>query len=564
MKPHLYTQGNWEAGALWYRIPVEEECMGKENSTVINPDGEAITFELDRVLDSRKFSEAPRISQFLKYVVDEDLAGRGARISGNSIAIDVYRRDQNFDPRTDPVVRVEARRLRRMLTHYFLTEGKQDPLVIEIPKGGYRPKYNDNSEDDGVNSIASILDTPLPNSTVIAVLPFRSQGSDTQMQELAAGITTNLITAFSRFDVLRVISQQSSDRYRGITRDVRRIGHELGARFIITGSVQKLDCRVRVTVAISHAEDGTQLWAKKFDRDLNAINVFEFEDEIAETVISEGANAYGFISQVLSERIRDLPIERLSVQEATHLFLSYFKRRSGQQAFPLAKQAMQSVVEREPDNSPALAMLAILLGEEYLRGLSDNGALALEARKLANRAAAIKPDSVLSHLALSVSAYALNEPKIAIREAELAIKANAPGNLATLGLAACTIGLCGEWERGISLLRSLQSQLATYPCWHHEIECVDFYLRGDYPSAMAVAERFTLDQWPGKALCLALIFAEMGDFRQARGHLEQLKAIEPGFTIDPQGYIHRYFPREQDAQRILAGLELAGLDNLAA
>lgn len=93
--------------------------MGKENKTVINPDGEAITFELDRVLDSRKFSEAPRISEFLKYVVDEDLAGRGARISGNSIAIDVYRRDQNFDPRTDPVVRVEARRLRRMLTTIF-------------------------------------------------------------------------------------------------------------------------------------------------------------------------------------------------------------------------------------------------------------------------------------------------------------------------------------------------------------------------------------------------------------------------------------------------------------
>jgi TolB-like protein len=314
------------------------------------PEGEAISFELERILDNRKFSEAPRISEFLNYVVSEDLAGRGARINGNSIAIDVYHRDHTFAPRTDPVVRVEARRLRRMLSHYFLTEGKQDALTIDIPKGGYRPQYNVNSETGEGHSTAPGFDSgkPLPISPVIAVLPFRSGETDLQTDELATGITNSLVTALSQFDVIQVISPQSLHGYQGKTQDVRRIGHELGARFIITGSLQQMDRHVRVTVAISHAEDGTQLWARQFDCDLDSTDVFKFEDEIAETVISEGASAYGVISQVLAERIRDLPVDHLSIEEATQLFLSYFKQRSGQEALQLARQAMESVIEREP------------------------------------------------------------------------------------------------------------------------------------------------------------------------------------------------------------------------
>ena len=535
--------------------------MYKDYIADTRPEGEAISFELERILDNRKFSEAPRISEFLNYVVNEDLAGRGARINGNSIAIDVYRRDATFDPRTDPVVRVEARRLRRMLSHYFLTEGNQDNLVIEIPKGGYRPKYNVNSENGGSHTIDADFDSgkPLPVSPIIAVLPFRTRESDLQSDDLASGITNSLVTALSQFDVIQVISQPSLHRYRGNPHDVRRIGHELGARFIITGSAQQLDRHIRVTVAISHAEDGTQLWARQFDCDLDSTDVFQFEDEIVETVISEGTSAYGVMSQVLAERIRDLPIDQLSIQEATQLFIAYFKHRSDKKSLLLARQAMESVVEREPANSPALAMLAILLDEEHLRGLNESDSLAVEARKLANKAAGIKPDSVISHLALSVTAFALNEPETAKREAELAILAN-PKNFATVGIAACTIGFSGDWKRSVSILRSLESHSATYPCWHYQIECIDFYLKKDYRSALAVAEKFTLDQWTGKPLYLAMILAQLGKSAQAGEYLEQLKTLEPGFRADPYAYIHRYFPRKKDARQIISGLKLAGLD----
>src|SRR5918996_6517398 len=95
--------------------------------------------QLQRILDSPAFEASERRKRFLRYIVDESLAGRADRLKGYSIALAVFDRDDSFDPQTDPVVRLEARRLRRALEHYYLTAGRDDPIRIQIPKGGYAP-----------------------------------------------------------------------------------------------------------------------------------------------------------------------------------------------------------------------------------------------------------------------------------------------------------------------------------------------------------------------------------------------------------------------------------------
>jgi hypothetical protein len=96
---------------------------------------------LQRVLASRDFRNSERKRRFLKFVVQETLAGRADRIKAYSIALDAFDRDPSFNPGADPVVRIEAGRLRRCLEHYSLAEGAADRIRITIPKGSYVPHF---------------------------------------------------------------------------------------------------------------------------------------------------------------------------------------------------------------------------------------------------------------------------------------------------------------------------------------------------------------------------------------------------------------------------------------
>jgi adenylate cyclase len=96
---------------------------------------------LERVVASPDFAASDRARRFLRYVVEETLAGRAERIKAFSVAVEVFGRDESFDPQNDPVVRIEAGRLRRAMEHYYLLSGRNDPVVIEVPKGGYVPVF---------------------------------------------------------------------------------------------------------------------------------------------------------------------------------------------------------------------------------------------------------------------------------------------------------------------------------------------------------------------------------------------------------------------------------------
>ena len=105
------------------------------------PTPEAIRTQLERILKSAVFRASDKQRKFLSFVIEETLEDRASQLKGFTIAVSVYGRTQRFDPQVDPIVRVEAGRLRRALDHYYLTAGKNDPLRITIPKGGYVPIF---------------------------------------------------------------------------------------------------------------------------------------------------------------------------------------------------------------------------------------------------------------------------------------------------------------------------------------------------------------------------------------------------------------------------------------
>ena len=117
--------------------------MEKTMTACVNNLSESsIREQVDRILSSSGFAHSPRMTAFLGYVVNETIAGRGDHLKEYRIALDVFRREQDFDPQTNPIVRVQASKLRRALTLYYTAEGQNDPIQIDLPKGGYLPHWS--------------------------------------------------------------------------------------------------------------------------------------------------------------------------------------------------------------------------------------------------------------------------------------------------------------------------------------------------------------------------------------------------------------------------------------
>src|SRR5512138_3831696 len=121
--------------------------IAMQSPSAERPTQEEAVAALNRVLGSEVFEAAGRAREFLTFIVHETLAGRGDRLKGYSIAVQVFERPADFDAQTDPLVRVEAGRLRRRLAEYYQSQGRDDAVRIELPRGGYTPVFVWHSPD---------------------------------------------------------------------------------------------------------------------------------------------------------------------------------------------------------------------------------------------------------------------------------------------------------------------------------------------------------------------------------------------------------------------------------
>ena len=227
--------------------------------------------QLDRILSSATFQQAERLKRFITFIVTEAAAGRSDELKEYVVGVQVFGKEPSFDPRTDPIVRVQARRLRARLSRYYHDEGQHDELVIELPKGGYAPLFKPR---DGRPASRPSLTTALASRNTIAVLPFsdHSQGGD--LDYFCAGVTHELIHRLTRLKGLRVIDGGSVEP--GSRRD---------AGLSISGSVRRAGDIVRVTTHLLDAASGSYLWSESIDVPLR--DVLETQDAIAKAIVEK-------------------------------------------------------------------------------------------------------------------------------------------------------------------------------------------------------------------------------------------------------------------------------------
>ena len=257
-------------------------------------DRKAIREQLDRILRSGAFQKSRRRQTFLEYIVEETLAGRS--VKGYDVGLGVFGRPETFDPAVDPVVRVEAGRLREKLREYYEVEGQGDPIRVVLPKGTYTPQIEFRHEDGRIARHKAPSKEPISSiRPSVAVLPFDDLSTDQSLGYLGDGVAEDIITALSRFPDLAVVARTSSFTYKSKPVDIRRIGKELCVAYVVEGSVRKDGDRLRIVSQLIDTKNGEHIWAERFDR--SGLDPWTLQDEVIGMIVSAITGEKGALKQ---------------------------------------------------------------------------------------------------------------------------------------------------------------------------------------------------------------------------------------------------------------------------
>lgn len=384
--------------------------------------------------------------QFLKSIVENALSGN-APLKETLIGIQVFGRSPDYDPSADPIVRVEARRLRQKLRHYYEGEGAGDPFLISLPTGGYAPEFEFRTLP--VPEPAVVLPTPaadpapakppqrrfgylwaaialcglaalstwivrarvsrLPTTAAkpsglavsIAVLPLANLSGDPAQEYLADGMTDELIGSLAQISSLRVISRTSAMQYKGVTKPVREIAKELGVDDVVEGSVARSGQQVRITAQLIEANADRHLWSQDYRRQIG--DLFQIESEVAQAIARQIRVQLSIAEEARLQRQTEVAPD---VWDA-YLKGRYFWNRRTEPDLRKAIAYYREAVDKAPWYATAWAGLAdcwLVLGETWIKG--DEAKMYSHAQEAVDKALAL--DDLLGEAHASRAALEAN------------------------------------------------------------------------------------------------------------------------------------------------------------
>ena len=367
------------------------------------PRPETIRLQLERILQSAEFRASDKQRKFLSFVVDETLEDRASQLKGYTIALSVYGRTEKFDPQVDPIVRVEAGRLRRALEHYYLTSGENDPMHIKIPKGGYVPTFHTvQIPPSGAKTHTSKRKDSTPTTGLsVAVMPLINLTGDKEKDYFVDGLTEELSFELARYQDFQVIASQSTMRFKGQKVDFNDVGRDLGVQFVLTGSVRKDLKTVKITIQLLNTSTGVQIWGENYKRNQTASDLIAIQEEIAHRVIGAIADQYGLIKRRLSKESRKKVPADLKAYDAILRFYHY-ETELTPEAFKKALAALEQATEIDPEYGLAWAMLGHLHADNYALGFCEIEAPLEKALTFAQKGVALAPENQFVRDALSL------------------------------------------------------------------------------------------------------------------------------------------------------------------
>ena len=288
----------------------------------------------------------------------------------------------------------------------------------------------------------------LSNRPSLAVLPFTNMSGDSEQEYFSDGITEDIITSLTVWRSFPVISRNSTFTYKNRAVKVQQVAEELGARYVLEGSVRKSGNRVRVAAQLTDAKTGHSLWAQNFDRDLE--DIFAVQDEITHHIT---ATVVPEFEQVETKRSVTKNPKYLDAWDFYLRGLS-FVHKSTKDGNAKAHDMFRKALELEPDYGPALTGLAYVLNRDLLlNNVKSFKKTALDCLEAAKRAVDLDESAAISRTELVRALLWCRQHEEAIREAIRAIELNPSNALAQAWLGAALV-FAGREEEGIPRLEN--------------------------------------------------------------------------------------------------------------
>jgi len=513
--------------------------------------------QLNRILSTPAFNNSRILSDFLAFIVKETLAGKEQEIKEYTIGVNVLSRSSNFNPQFDAIVRTHAGRLRRALKEYYADLGRKDPIQIEIPKGAYIPIFLPQIESENAATIVEKT-RPSRNRPTIAVLPFRNISKDSSREFFADGLGEQLSTELSWFQDLCVISYFSSRNVISKANDVKEVGRRLGAKYILTGSIQSDEQHLRVWVQLILCESGEQLWTKSFEENNTGAGLFEIQTEIVQNILKAIGGYYGVIFRNVLNAPQNNQANDLEIYDAIFWYHHYQKVFT-KEAFQKAITALEAAVKADPEYALAWATLGELYMDDKACEFTSMENPIEQGLKCVARAILIDPNCQHAYQALAWGNLFLHDKEAALNAIERCISIN-PNSTDKVGAMGFGLICAGEFDRGYNLL---QNSLAHNPFgpWWYQLGFIFYHLyKKEYQQGLQYADKINMPDLYWDPMMKGCTLGHLNRSEEAEKQIKLLVQHLPTDTAEQVKNIISSFVLSQDAiNEVMEGLRKSGL-----
>ncbi len=491
--------------------------------------------------------------RFLRTTVERTLDGATDQLKEFSLGHDVFDRGQDYDPRTDSIVRVEARRLRKKLRAYYEGEGVHDQIVIELHPGKYIPSFS-------TPSVAPAAEKLLDPKTV-AVLPFANLSSDPEQNYFCDGISEDIIDALSTVPDLRVLGRGATFALRDQDLDPRDIGTSLGAGTIVEGSVRKSGGTLRISARLIDTQTGHVRWSTTIDRP--ETDVFAIKDEIATAITATlcdqvgsavrlpvpapsidayalylkgrhaanrlDAEGYRVAIDYFTRAITDFPdyAPPYSGMADVYTAMTSWSMARPTSVMPIAKQAAEDALRLDPDLAHAytsLGWVTFCYEWNWTEGLA-----------LAHRALVLEPNYAYGYMALGAFYMVLGRMSEGREKLEHSLRLN-PLSIRAHRLLGLALTMEGKYDESDQRLRAAHRLMPDSPELAWMMAAV-YLAQGRFAEGLRYARECQTDPpVPRMLAMLAEALARVGQDEEARAILHRVEEMSTREFVDPWAF----------------------------
>lgn len=509
----------------------------------------AIYQQLENITNSDTFQNAPRMCDLLRYVVKEEIEGRSDRLKQFTIAVEVFGRDQSFDSQSDPIVRVQMGRLRRALETYYLTLGKDDAVIFDIPKGSYAIRFLKAETNEIVEKLGEAPKAgQFGQVPKIGVLPFTCNASDPELVSLCGGLSDEISLELSRFDNLNVVSNLAQNEGSFQDRQDETL-------FIVSGNIRQLGERVRVHALLQRSDTRQQIWAERYDFVYQEHDLFTMLDEVISSVVGEIASTFGVIHRhlyklhITNENALCLPNYYQASLKYRHYLMALTK-----DTFNSALSCAQQAYRNEPEHAGISTILAVLYLDAYTLGIEDIPNARETAIQYANKAIEMEPNRQGTAMMQALLYQAKADTAGVITSAERVVELN-PNNAYMVGLAGQLLCLAGKFERGMALMSQSMRLNAYQPAWFNLAHYLFYFKRGEFDVALKQLDQFSHTELFWSPLLRAAALQRQGLVQEAKLAYQQVLALCPDFDQTAEQRISSYVVAPDLSEMLIIALK---------